>query len=304
MAEQVEEVPVKDEEWVPDAQSEANELEENLEDLVEVIGEDEDKPLIADEDTPEEKQEREKKKQSRFQKRIDKLTAQRQDAERRADFSDARANNLEHRMGTLEENSGRQSAEGFQQRYDVVRNQLLEATEAGDTARQVGLQEQMADMRATVRVAEAQKRNFDGMGRPQQSQAETEDAPPLAYSWWDKNKWFNDTAYKAESAYAREIDAQLNDEGFDKDNSEYYEELDSRLQSKFPELYKEEGSDVKPKPKPPTAPTGGRLKGGGQPKDGRIRLTREQLGIARELGLTTKSELEEYVKEISKQENA
>ena len=306
MAEELEDEEVKSEkDWAPDAQLEQQALDEDIESLVEIVENQEDKLLIADEDTTEEKEVREVKKKDRFQRRIDKLTAQRKSESQRADASEAHALNLEQRMGALEENSGRQSVENFQQRYDAVRNQLLEATESGDTSRQVELQEHMADMRATVRIAEAQKR---GVSQQQPLNQQNQDAPVEAYKWWDKNKWFNDPSHKAESAYARVLDDELDAEGFDQDDPEYYEELDSRLQSKFPELYKKEGSKVdnekenpKPKPKPPTAPTGGQPRGGGQPNDGRVRLTREELNVARELGLTTKTELTEYVKELSKQ---
>ena len=298
------------EEWVPDAEAEALASEE-LENLVEIVEDDDDDKGSSQVAKDEEPEPDPNKGSDRFQKRIDKLTAKRREAERRANESDARADNLEKRLGALEESTGRQSAEGFQRRYNAVKNELLEATEAGDTPRQVELQEQLADMRATVRIAEAQKRN---QPTPSESEPvpEEEDAPPLAYDWWKKNQWFNSTEHRAETAYAREIDAQLDAEGYDKFEPEYYEELDSRLQSQFPKLYNKEGSKVKdegseaeeskPKPKPPTAPTGGQAKGGGQPKDGRIRLTRDQLKIAQELGLSTESELREYVKEIQKQE--
>ena len=53
------------------------------------------------------------------------------------------------------------------------------------------------------------------------------------------------------------------------------------------------------KAKPPTSPSGGKKRVSKQSsKDGRIQLTRDQLSMARELGLTTEAQLKAYAKEI------
>ena len=120
-----------------------------------------------------------------------------------------------------------------------------------------------------------------------------EEAPEEATKWWGRNPWFAKPEHAPESAYARMMDIQVENEGFDKNSSEYYEELDKRLQKRFPELYS------KKKSKPPVSPSGGT--GGSQKprKDGRIRLTKQELQVARDLGITSEEALREYAKEIA-----
>ena len=112
--------------------------------------------------------------------------------------------------------------------------------EEGDTEAQVSFSEQLADMRAAMRVAEMQKQMAaqqaasPTVGRAQQ--AAQNPAPQKAMGWWEKNRWFNSNGYERETAAARAIDVQLDLEGFDKDSEDYYNQLDFRLRNVFPEL--------------------------------------------------------------------
>jgi hypothetical protein len=209
---------------------------------------------------------------------------------------------LRDRLNRLEQGADQQKLDQFKGQYDRVRNELVQAAEEGDTAKQVELTEKIADMRAAARVAD-QARSQD-LARVQQQQQQQpsppqEQPPQEALTWWNKNRWFNSPEHKAESAYARSVDESLDAEGFDKDTPEYYAELDTRLQKKFPELY----SDTTFKPsKPPIAPTGG--SGGGtrskRPNDGRLRFTKAELDMAKTLGITTEEGLRTYHAEIQK----
>ncbi len=114
--------------------------------------------------------------------------------------------------------------------------------------------------------------------------------------WWKENNWFNSQGFEKETAMARAIDIQLDIEGYDKEDDNYYEELNNRLQTKFPELVSTK-SVVSEKPRQsrqPVAPT----TGGQALKSNRIRMTSDQLRMARELGLTEPEQLKKYAKEI------
>ena len=89
-------------------------------------------------------------------------------------------------------------------------------------------------------------------------------------------------------------------EGFDKNSDEYYENLNSRLLSVFPEL-NSSSSPSKPKVKSrsPVAPTTGAPQ---KYKGNRVRMSQDQLRMARELGITDESSLKKYEAEIRKQE--
>ena len=119
-------------------------------------------------------------------------------------------------------------------------------------------------------------------------------------NWWEKNRWFNSGGYERETAAARAIDVQLEVEGFDKDDQEYYDELGIRLQKIFPELNSGGNVPAKPRTKSraPVAPTAG----GSTYKGNRVRMSQDQLRMARELGITDEKGLKQYASEIQKQQ--
>ena len=176
--------------------------------------------------------------------------------------------------------------------------------EEGDTDAQVNFQEQMADMRAAMRIAEMQKQQSQQraaasptVGRAQQ--AAQNPAPPKAMSWWQKNNWFNASGYERETAAARAIDVQLDLEGFDKNSDEYYDHLNNRLQKVFPELSSEPSpSKPRTKSRPPVAPT----TGGSSYKGNRVKMSQEHLRMARELGINDANGLKKYEAEIRRQQ--
>jgi hypothetical protein len=289
------------EEWEPvDEQALEKDLapqEDNAEfsDLVEII--DESAPDSVPAPEPTAASEPDNDMSDRVQKRIDQLTRERREAERREQAKDAELQALTERMAQLENKGQEQAVQSFQDRYNQVRADLTAAAEEGDTAQQIALTEQLADMRAEAKVAQLTNRQQPAQQQQQQQQQPVQDAPQAAYTWWERNQWFNTPENQAESAYARVVDVQLEQEGFDKNSPAYYTELDNRLQEKFPELYNK--GDVK-KSKPATAPTGGKASSGKIAKDGRVQLTKDELNMARELGITSEAQLKAYAKEIQK----
>jgi len=287
------------EEWTPEEEDalakDLKDEEPELSELVEIIDPNED-PASEIEEIPAPQKSSESEDDpvsARMQKRIDQLTARRHEAERRENAKDQQLQQLQERLNTLESSQEQQNVQTFQEKYDNVKRALMAAAEEGDTEKQVALTEQMADMRATARMTEYANRQTQQQQQTQQPVQET--APQEAYSWWNRNPWFTKPEHSAATAFARAVDLQLEAEGFDKNSSEYYKELDNRCQEKFPELYNE---SVSTKAKPPTSPSGGKKRSSKRTKDGRIQLTRDQLSMARELGLTTEAQLKAYAKEI------
>ena len=125
---------------------------------------------------------------------------------------------------------------------------------------------------------------------------------PKAMHWWQQNNWFNAAGFERETAAARAIDVQLDLEGFDKNSDEYYDHLNSRLQKVFPEL-SSGSSPSKPRTKsrPPVAPTTG---GSSSYKGNRVRMSQEQLRMARELGINDEKGLKKYEAEIRRQQRS
>ena len=241
----------------------------------------------------------------KVQKRIQKLVAQRREAEVQSRQIQEQNAQLAARLERLEKGSQQSSENAFNQRYAQTKEALKKAIEEGDTDAQLDFSEQIADYRAAMRVSEMQKNQ-----RMQQEtasptvgravQAAQDPAPQKAMQWWEKNKWFNGSGYERETAAARAIDVQLDIEGFDKDSDDYYNQLNIRLQNVFPELVSG-SSPSKPriKSRSPVAPSTG---GSPNYKGNRVRLTKQQLSAAREVGITDETGLKRYASEIRKLE--
>jgi hypothetical protein len=239
----------------------------------------------------------------KVQKRIQKLVSQRREAEIQAQQIQEQNAQLQKRLERLEQGSQQSAEQQFNDRYVQTKAALHRAVEEGDTDAQVNYQEQMADMRAAMRVAQAQQQ-----GRQQQQQRQRQQpqqqrqqaAPPeKAMSWWQQNNWFNATGFERETAAARAIDVQLDLEGFDKNSDEYYVQLNGRLQKVFPELKSGPSPKQRPKGRSPVAPTTG---GSSAYKGNRVRMTQEQLRMARELGINDERGLKKYEAEIRRQQ--
>jgi len=254
-----------------------------------------------------EKPEKESNFGPKIEKRIKKLVSQRRDAEVQVKSIQEENSQLIKRIERLEKGSQHNSEQAFNQRYKQTKAALTKAVEEGDTEAQVNFQEQMADMRASMRIAEMQKQQ-----RAQQAQSPTvgraeqisqNPTPKKAMTWWEQNNWFNTQGFERETAAARAIDVQLDLEGFDKNDQEYYDTLNNRLHNVFPELVSPSSPTSKPRTKSrtPVAPTTG---GSSSYKGNRVRMTQDQLRMARELGITDENSLRKYEAEIKRQQRS
>jgi hypothetical protein len=259
-------------------------------------------PEVEEEPEPEEKPDEEFSK--RVQKRISTLVQQRKQAEADAETARGEVNSLKSRLDRLEAGNSKQAQQNFQERYESARAALQTAIEEGNTEAQVEHQETLADMRAAIRVAEMQRQQQSTqavsptVGRA--AQVAQDPTPQKAIHWWQQNNWFNANGFERETAAARAIDVQLDLEGFDKHDNQYYDELNARLKKMFPELIS--GGKVEQQPKTrakssnsPVAPTAG----GPSRKQNRVKLSKDQLQMARELGLTDEQALKHYANEIN-----
>jgi hypothetical protein len=243
----------------------------------------------------------------KVQKRIQKLVNQRREAEIQARQIQEQNAQLQKRLERLEHGSQQNAEKAFNQRYNQTKAALEQAVEEGDTKSQVAFQEQLADMRAAMRIAEMQRQQTQQraaasptVGRAQQ--AAQNPAPPKAMQWWQANNWFNAAGFERETAAARSIDVQLDLEGYDKNSDEYYQVLNSRLQKMFPELSSGASpSKARTKSRPPVAPTTG---GSSSYKGNRVRMSQEQLRMARELGINDEKGLKKYEAEIRRQQRS
>jgi hypothetical protein len=287
------------------------EIEKEIEEVKSKSGGDDFEIEIAEDEKEETKQKEnltDEQHSARVQTRINKLTEQRRAAELEAKKHQDETAQLKARLEKLEKgNETQQVAQAesqFQQRYNLTKQALHKAVEEGDTDAQVNFSEQIADMRAAVRVQQmekqmrAQRAYSPTVGKAQQASANP--APQKAMSWWEGNKWFNSKGYERETAAARAIDVQLDLEGYDKNSDEYYSMLNSRLQKVFPEVISSNDQSRRVKSRQTVAPTAG----GSPYKGNRVRMTQDQLRMARELGINDEAGLKKYASEIQKSQRS
>jgi len=64
-----------------------------------------------------------------------------------------------------------------------------------------------------------------------------------ANRWMERNSWYDPKGGDEDSQIAKVIDNRLAEEGYDPSSSDYWEELDSRLQKRLPHLYNQRSSE-------------------------------------------------------------
>ena len=255
------------------------------------------------------KEDKAKEYSEAVQARLNKMSAQRRQAELQAKKYQEETAELKARLARLESHTNKQQSDrlqsDFDRRYALTKEALKKAVEEGDTDAQVSFSEQLADMRAAIRVSEMQNQlrqqqqtQSPTVGRAQQ--AAVNPAPPKAMNWWQQNQWFNAQGYERETAAARAIDVQLDLEGYDKNSDDYYNQLNSRLQKVFPELVSSNDQSTKSKSRKIVTPT----TGGSSYRGNRVRMTQDQLRMARELGINDEAGLRKYASEIQKSQRS
>ena len=282
-----------------------NEKELEQEELeVEIEDPKHEEPEVVDEQPKQEATPKEDEDYSqRVQRRINKLVQQRKESDAKAEEKEQELNALKQRLERLEQGETQKAQKQFEDRYVSVKQEMQKAIEEGDTGKQVEYAEQLADIRAAMKVAELQRQQTvqQKTQSPTVGRAAQPSAPKKAMDWWGKNQWFNSPGYERETAAARSIDVQLDLEGYDKESDQYYETLNNRLQKIFPELISKPDMPVKTRPK--SSQTIVAPSAGGSTKTGnRVKMTKEQLRMAREIGLTTPEQIKAYAEELKKQE--
>ena len=210
-------------------------------------------------------------------------------------------NRLKHSYNEGQEvlvNSARKEAET---ELEIARRKLKAAQEAFDTDAIVAAQEELAE--AKFRAEEAkrfkprslQPTEFPVQNAPQPQNRVEPDEKTLR--WQAKNQWFGQPGFEEYTSYALGLHQKLVTGGVDPRSSEYFDQIDGRMKSKFPELFGEEDKpksvEVQRKPTTVVAPAARTT------SSSKIRLTQTQLTLARKLGLTP----QQYAAQVARLEN-
>lgn len=247
-------------------------------------------------------------------KRIKELTHARHD-ERRQKESILRerqelerlAQQLMNENNSLKRNvnsSNEMVADSFRNRaateVDQAKRALKEAHESFDTDAIISAQELLteAKMRAEAaknfRPTPLQEQETAVQTRGQQTQQVTPDEKSLR--WQAKNQWFGATGFEEYTSYALGLHQKLVNGGADPRDDKYYEQINTRMKSKFPELFGGTDDRKSGEAKRPSTIVASASRSTGV---GKIRLTATQVALAKKFGLTP----QQYAAQVAKLES-
>ena len=232
------------------------------------------------------------------QKRINKLTRQRRESDRRAEAALQYAQGLKNEIQQFKskypkmEENYLSEFEKRLQTDEVAANTLLQKAIEGQDAKsivdanqrltQLAIEKERLAQTKFLKEQEAKKPQED-IVPPQMS---TQPQPSLkAQRWAEDNPWFNEDEVMHDAAIA--IHKNLIASGVAGDSDEYYNQLDKKIRNYFPNRF--EQTQEQRKPVQTVAPAV-RNQGGRKT----VRLTKSQVAIAKKLGVP----LEEYAKYV------
>ena len=186
---------------------------------------------------------------------------------------------------------------------EKARRDYKAAQEAFDTDAILAAQEALLDAKMKVEQAKKfrppalQTQETDVQPRHQEPQQVRADEKTLR--WQAKNQWFGSPGYEEMTAFALGLHQKLVATGYDPRSEEYFEKINSRLKSVFPDLLQDDEPASRrtgePSKKPATVVASATRSTGAKKT---IRLTSTQAALADKLGISR----ELYAKEFLKQE--
>ena len=228
------------------------------------------------------------------------LQREKQELERLAQHMQDENKKLKQYVDSGTQQYGEMAKNAAEAELDKARREYKAAYEAGDSDALVGAQEALTDAKMKVSAA----KNF----RPAPMQAEesvvqtrqpaqTQVQPDeKTLRWQAKNQWFGAEGFEDVSSFALGLHQNLVNNGVDPRSDEYFERIDARMKSKFPEVFG--ATEDKPRTgdgKRPASVVASAARSSGTKK---IQLTTTQIALAKKYGLTP----QQYAAEVAKLE--
>lgn len=182
-----------------------------------------------------------------------------------------------------------------------AKRQYKAAYESGDADALVAAQEAMTDAKMRTEAAKnfrappLQDAETTVQTQPQVSRPEIDEK---TVRWQAKNQWFGSTGYEEHTSFALGLHQKLVNNGVDPRSDSYFEQIDARVKSKFPEVFGEndERSRSSETPRRPSSVVAPASRSTGTRK---IQLTPTQAALIKKYNLDPKK----YVAEVLKLEN-
>jgi len=168
-------------------------------------------------------------------------------------------------------------------RVEYAKMKMVQAAQSGDVNAQMEYLEQLTDAKQRLQqVQHYKKEQLEAAKSPKQNvpNPTTTEVQQNATKWLKKNSWFDPQARDTDSRIAKVVDQELAADGWDPSDSEYWEELDSRLSSRLPHRYTAKGGSSRRAN--PTASS--RVSNAGASKPGTITLSKARVDAIKDAG--------------------
>lgn len=231
------------------------------------------------------------------------LLREKQELERLAQHMAAENNRLKQYVNTGSEHYAASQLSLAETEVEKAKRQLKEATEAFDTDGVVAAQDALMDAKIKFQAA----KNFKPTPlqveetdvQTQQTQVSRQELDDKTVRWQAKNQWFGSTGYEEVTSFALGLHQKLVNSGVDPRSDDYFERIDARMKSTFPEVFG--GTEDKPRSgdgsKRPTSVVAPATRSTGARK---VQLTPTQVALAKKYGLTP----QQYAAEVAKLEKS
>ena len=231
------------------------------------------------------------------------LLREKQELERLAQHMVAENNRLKQYVNSGTEQYAASQLSLAETEVEKAKRQLKEATEAFDTDGVIAAQDALMDAKMKVQAA----KNFkptplqveETEVQTQQTQVPRQELDDKTVRWQAKNQWFGSPGYEEVTSFALGLHQKLVNSGVDPRSDDYFERIDARMKSTFPEVFgkdedKPRSGDGSKRPTsvvaPATRSTGAR----------KVQLTPTQVALAKKYGLTP----QQYAAEVAKLEKS
>jgi hypothetical protein len=183
---------------------------------------------------------------------------------------------------------------------EMARRKYKEAAESYDTDAMMAAQEALTEAKMKMEQAKnfsptpLQTREVDVQIQQEQPEAPRLDEKTLR--WQAKNQWFGTPGYEEVTAFALGLHQKLVSTGYSPQQSEYFEQIDSRLKRTFPEMFEEDedrGQKAAPTKKPATVVAPSSRTTGAKKT---VKITASQAATADRLGIPRDLYVKEFLK--------
>ena len=251
------------------------------------------------------------------EKRIRQLIRQRKERDEKLQKMEERLSTLQNELNQKEEqlsnslkNSIDNSESQLNSNLEAAKSIYRQAIENSDVDAQIAAQESISKAYAELNQINNQRTALENystqaeQSQVSQPQQQTPKYDPKAVDWAAKNNWFGKDQIMTTAALS--IDQELKDEGYDPSDDDFYEEIDNRLRSRYPQRFQDTSAQEPETPRLQDTPSNsaqvvaGASRTPKTSKGNKVKLTQEDVRLANKWGIS----LEQYAAEKLKVEKA